>query len=627
MNRAVPIAMLSWALLVGVAAAVPGPGQLDGLPVEQDALRGLLVALGGIGAAVGGGAALLQRVAPRLLEDERSLLHAGTAGALIWSLGCLVLAGMGMCSTVPLAAWTGALALGWLSRPRLAWSRPSPVVLFALLVVFLPGLIEALAPPTDTDELYYHLGLPQKMLDAGGLVGGVLDPSGNRPLLVHLPMTAMLAIGGESAPRLFHLAITLAVVAATASLGRRHIGPGAGETAALLLVASWSFTRGGGVLGTDMPAALAVLAALDAGLRGHRAGLVIASATALGAKYTAGGAVAGVFLAASLPVRTRVLAGLASLALVSPWWVRNALTGVHPLFPFAGWSNLFPFQYLEKYGAGRSLTAFLLLPWNVFMSAETDSFRFLGRLNPALLALAPPALWAGIRRGPARQLLLASAALLLFWASGPHLLRFLLPGLPVLALAAGSGAARLLETGRPGRAALGAVALAGLMAVPANLGPVVTHAGTRVEAARGRETPDAFYARTLRQWPALRWANAHLPPDAVVAVLYSWHGYLLERPTRLGSVEDHIPVRHWQLTHGASSLSRLQREGVTHVLIGRQRFIRNAYPFVPEPDLQSLFRDPTEAWNEQLLMEATLLFEDGSARVYALDDDPNGSRP
>jgi hypothetical protein len=376
-----------------------------------------------------------------------------------------------------------------------------------------------------------------------------------------------------------------------------------------------------------MPAALAVLAALDAGLRGRAAGLALASGAALGAKYTAGGAVAGVFLAARLPLRLRVLAGLGALGLVTPWWVRNALSGVHPLFPFAGWSDLFPFQYLEKYGAGRGPLALLLLPWNAVMSAEITSFRFLGRLTPALLALVPAALWAAWRGTAARRLLIAALAVVLFWASGPHLLRFLLPGLPLLALAAGAGAARLVEAGGPGRLALGGVIFAGLAGLPANLGPVLSHVGDRTEAALGTESRDAFYTRTLPPWPAVRWANAHLPADAHVAVLYTWHGYLLERRTRLGSVEDHIPVRHWQLTHGEQSLRRLQEEGITHVLIGRQRFLKKAYPFVDPADLEALFHAPTAAWEEQLLMQGTLLFEEGGTRVYALEIPTGGSDP
>lgn len=622
MTRAAPFALIIWALLLGAGFVVLDPERSITPEAAQRAGLGLAVALAWALAAVGAGGALLSRVAPDLLEDDRGAMHAGVAGTVLWSLGALGLAAGGALHPGPLAGLGLVLAAGWLARPRVRLALPSPAVGMALLIVLVPGMIEALAPPTDTDELYYHLGLPAKMLDASGLVGGLLDPSGNRPLMVHLPMAAALATGGETAPRLLHLLVTLGVVGATGSLGRRHIGPGAGAAAALLLAGSWSFVRGGGVLGTDMPAALAALAALDAGLRGRAVGLALASGAALGAKYTAGGAIAGAFLAARLPLRARALAGIAALMLVAPWWARNALEGAHPLFPFAGWSNLFPFQYSEKYGAGRDPLSLLMLPWNAVMSAEITSFRFLGRVTPALLALAPAAIWAAWTRPVARRMLAASAAILLFWASGPHLLRFVLPGLPMVALAAGAGAARLVSAGRPGRAALMAVLLAGLAGAPANLGPVLEHAGDRVEAATGAEGRDAFLTRTLPPWPAIRWANAHLPADAQVAVLFTWHGYLLDRTTRLGSVEDHIPARHLLIRHGEASLAALRAEGVTHVLVGRHRFLKKAYPFVAPADLDALFNAPVRGLDDRLLMEGTLLFEESGTRVYALDAPP-----
>lgn len=625
MDRTASIALLFWALFLGAVFLLVDPAQSVAPGAAERAGLGLTVALAWAIAAVGAGGAVLVRAAPDLLDDERGLLHAGIAGGVLWSMGALALAAVDALQPVPLGALGVALAAGWLLRPPIRLSCPSPVLGLALLLVFIPGLVETLAPPTDTDELYYHLGLPRKMLDVGGLVGGVLDPSGNRPLLIHLPMAAVLATGGETAPRLLHLIVSLGVVAATASLGRRHLGEGAGAAAALLLAGSWSFVRGGGILGTDMPAALAVLAALDAGLRGRAVGLAIAGGAALGAKYTAGGAVAGVFLVARLPVRARFLAGAAAVAALAPWWVRNALEGLHPLFPFAGWPDLLPFQYLEKYGAGREPLDMILLPWNAVMSAEITSFRFLGRVTPALLALLPAACWAAWRSETARRLLIAAAAIIAFWATGPHLLRFLLPGLPLLALCAGAGAARLIAAGVPGRAALCAMAMAGVAGVPANLGPVVGHTGDRINAALGGESRDAFYSRTLPPWPAVRWANRHLPDDAEVAVLFTWHGYLLERRTRLGSVEDHVPVRHWLLQHGAASVSALRAEGISHVLVGRQRFIRKAYPFVSSEELEALFHAPTRSLEDQLLMEATLLYEEAGTRVFELE--PVGSTP
>ena len=100
----------------------------------------------------------------------------------------------------------------------------------------LLGVIDALAPPIQTDELYYHLAIPQKMLDTGHLTGGLLQPNGSRPLTLHLPYAFLLSLGGDSAPRLFHLLLSSALIFGVGSVGREHLGRLAGWTAMLLLL-------------------------------------------------------------------------------------------------------------------------------------------------------------------------------------------------------------------------------------------------------------------------------------------------------------------------------------------------------------------------------------------------------
>jgi hypothetical protein len=628
MRRLGPILLAVWALLMGAAFVVLDPEQALRPEAAQAGGLGLIVAIAWTVAALGAGGAVLRRWAPALLEDERGVAHALVVGVLLWSLGALGVASLGLLGRPALLVLGLALSAGWLTRPRLRWPRPSPAVWLALIAVGVPGLIESMAPPTDTDALYYHLALPLKMLDHGGLVGGILDPSGHRPLVLHLPLASLLAFGGEAAPRLFHLVLGLGVVTFTAQIGERRLGEDAGAAAALLLAGSWSFVHGAGVVGSETLAALAVLAALDAGLRGSSRGLALAAGVALSVKYTTAGAIVGVFLVAAVPWAARVVAGVGALALLVPWWSRNLIAGQHPLFPFAGWPPVLPFQYLEKYGAGRGVVDFLLLPWRVVASADTTSFRFLGKLTPALLALAPAAIPAWIRKGDARRVAVAALVGAIAWALGPQLLRYLVPTLPVLALAVGAGAVTLLQGGPVGRVGLAAVLAAGLAGVPSNLGPIARSAGDRVLAATGIESRDAFLDRQLPGWAATRWANEHLPPDARVALLFSWQGYLLEREAVMGSVEDHVPVRHWILQNGPDSLSALRAAGVTHILVRKQRFLRKSYPFVNDEDFQRLFRAPVEALDELLLMEATLLMEADGARVYRLSPDPReGSNP
>lgn len=616
MRRLGGAAVAMWAVAMGLAFVVLDRDQAVTVAAGREAARAGLSVLAWSAAALGAGGAALKRLAPGLLEDGRAWLHAAVLGLGLWGLGGLALASAGALSPAGLAALWLVMAAGWLTRPPLRLpAAPSAGLFLALTLVAALALPVALAPATDTDELYYHLALPAEMLRAEGLVGGLLRPDGNRPMALHLPYAAVMAWGGQSAPRLLHLGLGLATLAATAALaGERH-GPRAGAAAALLLAGSWSFAQEAGLASNNVPAALAVLAALDAARRGEAAPLAIAAGTALAIKYTAGGAVAGVFLVAALSWRARVLTGVVALAIVAPWWLRNALEGLHPLFPFGGWPRLggvdFAFQFPEKYGAGRDLLATLLLPWNAVMGAETDSFRFLGRLSPAWLGLLPVGLLA-LRAPEGRRIALAAAVGCAFWAVGPQWLRYLMPALPLLAIWLCAGVDGLPRLARWG---LGA---AWLLGAPANLGPLVERAADRMPAATGRETRDEFLTRQLDAWPAYAWANAHLPPDARVALLFHWGASLLQTPTLLASVEDHIPTRYFLLQHGEDSLRALREAGATHAIVARVRFAHRLYPFLDEATFNASFKAPEDLLERLLLQQATLVFRDGRTSVYRL---------
>jgi hypothetical protein len=607
-------ALLSaWALAMAALFLIADPDQALALPALKSLLWALISTVTWCVASIGAGGALLHRLSPTLLDDEDGGIYALCVGLLLWGLLLAVLALAGGLGPAGFIATAALLSTGWLLRPRIRWPSLPPATIAALVVITLLGLIDASAPPIDTDELYYHLALPAEMLRTGELLGGMLRPDGSRPMILHLPFAALLSSGGESAPRLLHLALVLLLLSALVSVSRRHLGgPSAGVWAGWLLVSSWSVAHDAGLAANNLPTALAVLLTVDCALRGERRALPLLAGLALSLKYTAAGAITGAWLVARLPWSTRIATGLAALAIVSPWWLINLGSGLHPLFPFTGWSGDVSFQYLEKYGYGRSPQDLLLLPYRAIMRADIDSFQLLGRLSPGFAALLPAALLSAWRHDAARRLWGVSVAVLLLWALGPHWLRYLLPGLPILALALAAG---ISETPRAARVALALVIVAGL---PANWGPLLEHAADRLPAATGQESRDAYLERKEETWPALRWANAHLPADAEVAILYAWTGYLLERPYVLSSVEDHIPVRHWILTHGERSLDALREAGVSHLVVGRTLPIRRVYPFLSKEEFERGFAEPSHILEDLLLRESILLYEEGRLRVYRL---------
>ncbi len=580
------------------------------------------VALLWLFAALGAGQALVLWLVPALVDRPGCWLHSAAAGLLLWGLGGLGLAAVGGLQTGPIVGLGLLLETGWLRGPRpLRPTLPAPAALLSGLALAL-GAATALAPAVGTDELYQHLALPDRMLRAGGLVGGVLHPDGSRPMLLHLPLSMLLATGGSSALRLALAVAGAGLIAATGAVADEE-RPGAGPWAMLALVASWTVLQELGLAANNLPAALLVLAATHAALRGHAPLLAVAAGAALGVKYTAAGGLVGAGLAARMPWRRRIGAAAVAALLVAPWWLRNAAEGLHPLFPYAGWQAVAPatdlstlrFFYLEKYGAGRDALSMLMLPWNAVMTADPGSFRFLGRLSPVWLPLGAAGLLAGLLVPARRPWLLAAATGALAWAAGPHWLRHLLPVLPVLAVAGATAAQSLAPSGRLVPAALGLCLLAG---VPANLFPAVERLADRLPAATGREAPDALGARHHVSWEAAAWARAHLPADARVALLFDWSSALIGRETVLGSVEDHVPTRFWLLTHGETSLDALQEAGVTHLFVGRAGFLARQYPFVPPAAFRAQLLQPIEDLDELLLMQATLVHEARGTRVYRL---------
>ena len=624
------VALLLLAVGLGAATLLVDPSPAAELSQLRSVGWSLAVTALAVGAVTGAGAAVLSRTHALASLDEGEApvgwLVASVLGLLFWGLGSLALGAAGLLTPVALAIPPVLLGLGWLTRPGLRRPSPTPAVAAIAAVVGVVGLIDASAPPIDTDELYQHLALPTRMLRQGGLVGGVFHADGSRPLLLQLPFAALLSWAGDTAPRLLTVGSALGVLLGVDALSRR-LAPRrprlAAALAAITLATSWSFLHDVGLAANNLPTALAVLAALSSALAGAPIALALSAGAALSFKYTAAGAIVGIWLVARLPIRTRVWAGLLALACVTPWWARNAIDGLHPLFPYAGWDQLstgappgsLQFQYLEKYGTGRSLADFVWLPWNAVMTAEIGSFRFLGRISPLPLLLAIPAAVGAWQHRGVRAPLAVGLVGALAWSAGPHWLRHMLPVLPVLAVGLSSGAVGCM---RP-EALLGATTLVSLAAAPANLAPMLTHLADRLPAALGQESRADYLHRAVRSAPAITWANEHLPADAKVALLYDWSTHLLERDSVLGSVEDHVPTRYWLLVHGDDSLDALAEQGVTHLVVGRFRFLRKWYPFLQDDVFNEVFKDPTDLLDRRLLRDATLIYEAGHTRIYRLD--------
>jgi hypothetical protein len=580
--------------------------------------RGGVPALVALVAAMGAGGALLRATAPEALDAPSGWLAALALGVAVQGAGMGLFAMAGAIGPIAAATVVLATAAGWAARPRIRLPEVPVAVWVVGLVFLLPGLVEALAPPTDTDELSYHLALPRRMVESGQLLGGLLNPDGSRPLPVHLVFAALYALGGEAAPRLWHLAITAALALGVRTLAEARFGRGQGDLPALALLGSWSWLREAGLAYNNHLVALWLLIAADAMLARRWVLMGWMCGFALAAKYTAAPVVGGLALIAAWDglrahPRRIVLAAIATLAPVVPWWARNLYEGLHPLFPFAGWPTsdvpgaAFVFVYPEKYGLGRDLLATALLPWNLLMRAETDSFVFLGRVSLLWAALAAAAVGAARRDGAVRRLAFVAALGFVGWALGAQIVRYLLPVAAIAALAGGA-----LPRRWPAWLLL-------VVSLPANLAPAYQRTAERIAVATGNQTRDAFLSETLPAWAALRFLREHVPPDAPVAMLFAWHGYYVPQPWILGSVEDHVPTRYWVWQHGDDALTALADGGVRYLLVGDVHFLKKSYPFLKPDVLEAQFKAPEARLRDLLLRDATRLYAGARWEVWRLD--------
>ena len=378
------------------------------------------------------------------------------------------------------------------------------------------------------------------------------------------------------------------------------------------LIGSWSFVHEFGVVANNIPVGFACWLVFML-CREHKYNLAaLLAGIGVSIKFTSIGVLVGVWLFFVNGFRPRVRALLISTVIVLVWPIRNVFEGLHPLFPYMGWEGEFPFQYLEKYGAGRDFSSLLLLPWNVVITAEIDSFRFLGRLNPLFLGAVPLALVACWKNVSQRKTLGVLVVFGLFWAMGPHWIRHLLPGLAIVALWIG------LSISSASRPVFWGASFCWACGVISNWSPLIDKLSHRLPVALGQIDKEVYRQEKVPGWKTLRWADEKLPKAANVAILFSWAGLATERKYLFSSIEDHVPIRYWLSHHREKSLDLLRNEGITHLVVGPHVFLHKSYPFLTKDEFSQQFIEPIDLLDELLLQDAELIQQFSKHKVYRL---------
>jgi hypothetical protein len=559
--------------------------------------------------------------------DGLRVLARIALGIAAWMLALFACAALGLLRPLPLALLlAGFAAAAALAQRRFGSARGEPwdaAFLAAAFLLTAPFWLLPLGYQVLGDAATYHLALPKLYLAAGGFREVPLSVYAIWPHATELLFALAMLARDHALAGALHGAFGVLALHAVHAACRAQGRSAAGWLAAPLALANPVLAFELGIAYVDLAFAFFLAAGVVFMQRALRSQPADPGALALAG--ACGGALAGIKLngalgaaaiaALALPralalARAGELQSLARLALCFalplgalglPWVLRSAWLTGNPIYPFfyaqlggPDWSAALGERFAawqRGIGMGRSAFDYALLPVRVLALGGADYTRFAGRLGPHWLPLLPLALVLGWRQPLARAALAASAVYFACWAAGSQQMRFLIPVLPLWALACAlaldDGAARLAAQ-RPARlralrGALGAAAVAVLLLATR------AHHAAALAALPGLRV-DASARQAAAVDPAFDWANAALPVDARVLLLDTNQSFFLEREALADSFFEASQIADWLAGAGdpAEAHARLRARGISHVLRDRRRDWGIAWP----PALLALLGDP-----------------------------------
>ncbi len=229
-----------------------------------------------------------------------------------------------------------------------------------------------------------------------------------------------------------------------------------------------------------------------------------------------------------------VLAGFAALMLAgviaSPWYVRNWKATGSPVFPFymsiwkgtaTGWdverSNLFQGMNSQYGGVSENKINYLTAPARVSLVAQPeDANLYDGVLGAAFLIGLPLLIWAIWRKKMPPEILIAigvAGIVYLFWLFSSQQLRYLLPIVPLLAIAIAAAAESVgeLATKRAWMYSFAAASLLGVITIFAWFCQKEP-----LNVVLGGETRDQYLTRNIDYYPFYQMLNTDSAADAKV---------------------------------------------------------------------------------------------------------------
>lgn len=504
-----------------------------------------------------------------------------------------------------------------LSISRL-WSKLWPGILFAIPLVPIGWL--AMSPPVSWDASAYHLTLPKLFIEHGGFRAVDMNVYSQWPLGVELLFALAMLMRDHVLAKLVHFGFGLATLLAIAAGCRRWHRPESGFIAIAFFLANPVVIFELRVANVDLAQAffttLAFLLMLES-LRSNPisrphlllAGICCGLTAAIKVQGIVAAGIIGALMAPrflSAGTRGDARRGLALFAipiavLWIPWLVKAAIATGNPVYPFffdifggPDWSSALEDQlqtWQQSIGMGREPLDYLLLPLRVILLGAWGYDTFDGEIGAFWLVVLPLAIFLSRRQHLASRAMVVAGLFFLFWSLTSQQIRFLVPILPLVSMAAGCVIVDLLDGLRSPRERHLAIAWAraATFALALFYSQASMVAGWRALQRYQNETGDLIETAVP---PVDRWIHSNLPADARLLFLNTNQGFFCQREYLADSFFEASQIADWLAP--ATSTGDLRRlldaRQITHILLDhRDRGI--AFPRY----LFELLADPSQA--------------------------------
>ena len=498
-----------------------------------------------------------------VLELVRNIAVGAVITSLIWFF--LGLAGLysPVAAIVVTIIGIGLAGLGLVrTREAKAESRkPEPaagidrIVLLMIVACLVLAFVASLAPPIAKDTLLYHFSVPKAFIaqHSNAFIEGNIASY----LALGTEMHALWAMllgnivsprAGEAAAGVTTFLFFPLLLAAVFGWARELDISRSWSLVAVLMVAAIPTAFHVASSGyTDLSLALYISLAVYSLCRWWRttviAPLVFAAiflGGALAVKLTTLFVIAAFALIILLRGRGEVKAGkivltgfgalLLAGVIASPWYLRNWSATGSPVFPFymsiwkgeaKGWdverSNLFQGMNSQYGGAAEQPVNYLTAPLRLSLAAQPeDANLYDGVLGAAFLIGLPLLIWALWRKRLAPEVVIAAGVagvIYLFWLFSSQQMRYLLPLIPLLAIAIAGSAEKVGELSIR-RAWMYVGIAASAFGILTSAAWFSQKAPLRV--ALGGETRDQYLTRNLDYYPFYRAINQDTAGDAKI---------------------------------------------------------------------------------------------------------------